>query len=77
MSSAAKIEQAMLGSFEAILRVRKMKESAAHSPPRAATGHMPFPGHRTMATVWAQQDAAFRRAKDYGFDRESLKKGRG
>lgn len=50
------------------------------NPTRPAVGHIPFPGHRTMATVWAQQSAARRReamkqreAEEYGFEPESLK----
>jgi predicted PhzF superfamily epimerase YddE/YHI9 len=50
--------------------------------PRAATGHMPFAGHRTVATVWAQQAAArkrererrpFTKAIEFGFEPDSLK----
>lgn len=48
--------------------------------PRPAVGHMPFTGHRTVATIWAQQEAARRRelmrereAMEYGFDPDSLK----
>lgn len=48
--------------------------------PRAAVGHMPFTGHRTVATIWAQQAAASRRnlesqrkAIGFGFDPDSLK----
>jgi hypothetical protein len=50
--------------------------------PRAAVGHMPFPGHRTQAAVRAQQEAAkrrdrerepFRKAMEYGFDPDTLK----
>ena len=51
------------------------------SEPRAATGHMPFPGHRTVAVVWAKQEAcrrqaitnATRIAREYGFDPDSFK----
>lgn len=45
--------------------------------PRPSVGHMPFTGHRTVATVWAQQAAARKRRKsmDFGFDPESLKGG--
>lgn len=45
--------------------------------PRPAVGHMPFTGHRTVATVWAQQSAARKRRKamDFGFDPESLEVG--
>lgn len=50
--------------------------------PRAAIGHMPFTGHRTVATIWAQQTAASRRnlesrrkAMGFGFDPDSLKGG--
>jgi hypothetical protein len=35
---------------------------------------MPFKGHRNLAQVWAQQEAAQRRASDYGYDPESLRK---
>lgn len=52
-------------------------------PPRATVGHMPFPGHRTVAVVWAKQEAARRREAmrqremvEYGFDPESLKGGK-
>ena len=44
---------------------------------RPATGHMPFAGHRTVATIWAYQDAAIKRALDrhaeeYGFDPKAV-----
>lgn len=51
---------------------------------KAAKGHMPFEGHRTVATFLAQQDAAkqrvrpgrsgLQRAMEYGFDPECLKR---
>lgn len=43
--------------------------------PRAATGHMPFKGHRTVAGFWAQQAAArkHRKVMEWGFDPDSLK----
>lgn len=53
--------------------------------PRAAVGHMPFTGHRTVATVWAQQAAASKRNRElaphrkamrFGFDPDSLKDGK-
>lgn len=46
-----------------------------------AVGHMPFPGHRTVATIWAQQAAArkrereHRKSMDWGFEPDSLKAG--
>lgn len=51
--------------------------------PRAATGHMPFTGHRTCETVFRQQEAGKRRwrermklreAMEYGFDPEVINK---
>jgi hypothetical protein len=47
---------------------------------RPAIGHMPFPGHRTVAAIWARQEAARQRAiaatgqqaRAYGFDPNSL-----
>lgn len=41
--------------------------------PRPAVGHMPFTGHRTVATVWAQQ-RKHRKLMEWGFDPESLRK---
>lgn len=48
--------------------------------PRAAVGHMPFPGHRTQLTIRLQteaakrrRDAQIRRAKEYGYDPDSWK----
>lgn len=45
------------------------------SQPKPAIGHMPFPGHRTVAEVWEEQERAarYRRAGEFGFDRSSLK----
>jgi hypothetical protein len=47
---------------------------------RPAIGHMPFPGHRTVAAIWTRQEAARQRAiaatgpqaRAYGFDPDSL-----
>jgi hypothetical protein len=50
------------------------KRSPDHSP-RAAVGHMPFPGHRTQETIRLQQEAARkgrRMAMEFGFDPDSL-----
>jgi hypothetical protein len=48
--------------------------------PRAAVGHMPFTGHRTVAAIWTRQAVSRsnqqkieRRAMTFGFDPESLK----
>jgi len=74
-----KLELAMIGSARAAARVRHIKQTACGT---AAVGHIPFPGHRTMATVMAQQAAARRREREvaghrnamkYGFDPASLK----
>lgn len=52
--------------------------------PRPAIGHMPFPGHRTVATIWNTEAAArkrerelkpHRKAMEYGLDPDSLKAG--
>jgi hypothetical protein len=53
--------------------------------PRPAVGHMPFPGHRTVATIWNTEAAAkkrerelkpFRKAMEYGLEPDSLKGGK-
>lgn len=45
--------------------------------PRATTEHMPFKGHRTCAQwgprLGRKESQALRKARDYGFDPESLK----
>lgn len=52
--------------------------------PRPAVGHMPFTGHRTVATIWNTEAAArkrerelkpHRKAIEYGFEPDSLKAG--
>lgn len=77
-----KLDLALLGTLEATYRLRDMKMIANATPATAAQGHMPFPGHRTVATVWAQQAAARKRerelrpllkAMEYGLDPDSLK----
>jgi len=79
MTKAEKLTEALEGSMRATIRLIEMKSEVR---PTAATGHMPFPGHRTVATVWAQQAAARkrerelggrRRAMQYGFDPDCLK----
>jgi hypothetical protein len=79
MTKAEKLATALEGSRQAAIRLIEMK-SEVH--PTAATSHMPFPGHRTMATVWAQQAAARKRERErvghrgamqFGFDPASLK----
>lgn len=49
--------------------------------PRAATGHMPFVGHRTVAAVWARQANTRRSARlrerkamEYGFDPDCVRR---
>ena len=75
-----KLELALLGSDQAAARVRQMKAEAYMARP--VTGHFPFPGHRTVATVDAQRAAARRRereqrpflkAMEFGLDPDCLK----
>jgi hypothetical protein len=39
---------------------------AQYAQPRAAVGHMPFPGHRTVAEVWADELRASIARRDSG-----------
>jgi hypothetical protein len=50
-----KLALAMLEKARCFERVRAYRELAKKKPPRAAVGHMPFPGHRTQAQVKAQE----------------------
>lgn len=79
MTKEEKLAEALEGSRQAAETVRFLKRTACG---QAATGHIPFPGHRTVATVWAQQAAARKRerelrplmkAMEYGLDPDSLK----
>jgi hypothetical protein len=46
-----KLTLALIEKQRCFERVRRWREEAKVKPPRAAVGHMPFPGHRTQAEV--------------------------
>lgn len=69
MDRTQRILEAWVGSEEAFARVRRMREMARNYEPRAAIGHMPFPGHRDQATIRRiQTSAAARHARAFGYE---------
>ena len=57
---------------------RTFPERKGEGVPRATVGHMPFAGHRTCAE-WGEgkhSKTFLSRAKEYGYDPESLKAAR-
>lgn len=59
-------------STAALMRLASEVQASGHYEPRAAYGHIPFPGHRTLATIdliqkTAEARSRARLAKHYGY----------
>lgn len=67
MTSKTKRELAMTASHACLYRYRRMREAGRAFKPTAASGNMPFEGHRTCAEVEEERKATRYKPEDFGY----------